>query len=115
MTEKTDLIDMEEILEIMDHDTELIQDCFDDFVKEYPGMLKNMERSIATGDAQGLDAHAHKLKGSLRYLAAAIPADFASKLEQKGKKGDLEGAERLLEELSNACEKLKAFMISYKG
>ncbi|MFH2066687.1 MAG: Hpt domain-containing protein [Pseudomonadota bacterium] len=115
MTEKTDLIDMEEILEIMDHDTELIQDCFGDFVKEYPGMLKSIAHSIATGNVQGLDSHAHKLKGSLRYLAAAKPADIASKLEQKGKKGDFEGAVRLLEELSDACEQLKTFMISYKG
>ena len=115
MTEKTDLIDMEEILEIMDHDTELIQDCFNDFVNEYPGMLKSIAHSIATGNAQGLDSQAHKIKGSLRYLAAAKPADIASKLEQKGKKGDFEGAARLLEELSDSCEQLKTFMISYKG
>jgi HPt (histidine-containing phosphotransfer) domain-containing protein len=115
MSEGNELIDMEEILEIMDNDTELIQECFQDFMNEYPQMLTNIQNAILSGDTKGLDSHAHKLKGSLRYLAASTTADIASKLEYKGKKGELEGTESLLETLSEYCEKLKAFMNSYKG
>ena len=115
MMEGNDVIDVKEILEIMDNDIELIKECFDDFMDEYPEMLTNIRNSILSGDTEKVDALAHKLKGSLRYLAASDTADIASKLEYKGKKGNLEGAEALLEELAESCEKLKAFMTSYQG
>jgi HPt (histidine-containing phosphotransfer) domain-containing protein len=113
MSEGNKLIDMEEILEIMDNDLELIKECFQDFINEYPQMLQNIQDAILSGDAKGLDSHAHKLKGSLRYLAASETADIASKLEYKGKTGELEGTESLLEILSESCEKLKVFMNAY--
>lgn len=114
MQEGNELIDMEEILEIMDNDMELIYECFQDFINEYPQMLQNIQNAILSGDTKGLDSHAHKLKGSLRYLAASKTADIASKLEYKGKAGELNGAENLLETLSESCEKLKIFMTTYK-
>ncbi len=115
MSGSNELIDMEEILEIMDNDTELIQECFQDFINEYPHMIANIQSAISSKDLKGLDSHAHKLKGSLRYLAASKTADIASKLEHKGKAGELEGAESLLKALSESCEELKAFMSGYRG
>ena len=115
MTESNDLIDMEEIMEIMDNDTELIRECFDDFINEYPRVIENIQNAISSGDSKSLDAFAHKLKGSLRYLAASKTADIAYELEKKGKTGDLEGTENLVERLSESCDGLKEFMDTYSG
>ena len=113
--EQNALIDMEEILEIMDNDTELIQECFNDFMHEYPGMIQSIRETIDTGDAEGLARHAHKIKGSLRYLAAARAAEVAYQIELRGKAGRLDGAGPLLDELAEICERLKVVMTSYKG
>lgn len=115
MTAIHELIDMDEIFEIMDNDTELIKECFDDFIQEYPRMLENIQQAIASGDAAGLDIHAHKIKGSLRYLAASGTAGIASALEQKGKKGEIEGAEDLYRQLRESCDQLKTVMSRYEA
>ncbi|MBW1894238.1 MAG: Hpt domain-containing protein [Deltaproteobacteria bacterium] len=33
-------------------------------------MLKRIKNAIEAGDTAGLDSYAHKMKGSLKYLAA---------------------------------------------
>lgn len=113
--EKNDLIDMEEILVIMDNDTELIRECFHDFLNEYPRMLQLIKEAVDAGDTEGLEKHAHKIKGSLQYLAAAEAADIAFQLEQKGKAGQMDGAGQLLDELAELCAQLKVIMTSYTG
>lgn len=115
MDEMTDLIDMNEIREIMDDDRQLIKDCFIDFIEEYPKMLLKIKNAIDKEDLEELNTSAHKLKGSLKYLAAKPAADIAYKLEDMGKRGDVENARNELENLTHACDALKVFMASYEA
>jgi HPt (histidine-containing phosphotransfer) domain-containing protein len=81
----TDIIDLDELKEIMDNDLELIKECFDEFRKEWPESFGNVAKAVMAKDASMLDEAAHKLKGTLRYLAAEQAQQAAYDLEIAGK------------------------------
>ncbi|MDY7030805.1 MAG: Hpt domain-containing protein [Thermodesulfobacteriota bacterium] len=115
MTEPTQPINMEELMEIMDHNIELVKDCFNDFVSDYPEMLADIKNAIDISDGPLLSERAHKIKGTLTYLAAIPAASLAYKLEVLGKNGDVERSMNIFYLLEEECETLKKFVTQYKG
>ncbi len=113
MQDGQNLIDMKELMEIMDDDNELIKECFDDFLADYSGILEDIKGAVDAGDASLLNSKAHKLKGSLRYLAAEPVAEIAYELEVKGQNNNLEGAEEAFLNLKHKCNQLKEIMSNY--
>jgi len=107
-------IDMTEVMEILDGDKELLIECFDEFLSDMPQTLAEIQNAIEQKNALNLDEAAHKLKGSLRYLAAAQAADVACQLEIMGKEQNLELSDDTFKTLSCECEKVKEFMERYK-
>jgi len=108
--EQSSPIDMTEALKIMDGDNELLQECLDDFVRDYPELLANIRDAINAGDADSLDKSAHRFKGTLKYLAAGDAADIAYELETMGKEGNLTRAGDRFEDLDKECRKLIKFI-----
>ncbi|MCK5312381.1 MAG: Hpt domain-containing protein [Desulfobacteraceae bacterium] len=92
----TNIINLDELKEIMDNDTELICECFDEFRKDWPEAFGNIAKAVEAKDASQLDEAAHKLKGTLRYLAAEQAQLAAYELELAGKENDLEGLDAKL-------------------
>lgn len=107
-------IDMAEVMEILDGDEELLVECFDEILSNMPQTLAEIQNAIKQKNALSLDEAAHKLKGSLRYMAAAQAADVAYQLEIMGKEQNLESADDTFKTLSCECEKVKEFMERYK-
>ncbi len=105
-----DVVNLKELKEIMDDDMELIQDCFDDFVQDWPSLYVQIKGAVLDKDGKKLDESSHKLKGTLRYLAADAAADAAYALESAGKDNDLDGAEAKLETLKDECQKLVEYI-----
>ena len=110
MPEKNASINMEELLEIMSGDEELLQECLEYFVGDYPEMLGNIKDAIDAGDPSGLDRNAHAFKGTLKYIAAGKASDIAFQLERMGKDGNLDEAEDTYLLLAQECERLKGFI-----
>ena len=110
MPEKNTSISMEELLEIMGGDEELLNECLDDFVGDYPEMLGNIKDAIDAQDPSGLGGSAHAFKGTLKYIAAGKASDIAFQLERMGKDGNLDGAEDTYLLLAQECERLKVFI-----
>ncbi len=79
------IINLDELKEIMDNDMELIKECFDEFRKDWVEAFGNVEKAVDAKDASQLDEAAHKLKGTLRYLAAEQAQQAAYELELAGK------------------------------
>ncbi len=113
--DNNDAVNIEELKEIMDNDMELIQDCFNDFMEEWPGQYVDIKGAILKKNAKKLDESAHKLKGTLRYLAAEAAATAAWELESAGKDNDLDGADEKLQTLKTQCQKLIAYIEDFKG
>ncbi|MDY6903111.1 MAG: Hpt domain-containing protein [Thermodesulfobacteriota bacterium] len=107
-------IDIDEALAVMDGDKELLLDCFNDFVEDIPGMLKRIESAMKARDSRELQIASHKLKGSLRYLAAADAADASYNLETSGETGNLEDAPKLFAALVAECDRVIAFIQAYQ-
>ena len=107
-------IDMEEVMEILDGDKELLIECFDEFLSNMPQTLAEIQSAIEQKNTLNLDEAAHRLKGSLRYMAAIQAADVAYQLEIMGKEQNLELADDTFKTLSYECEKVKEFMEQYK-
>jgi HPt (histidine-containing phosphotransfer) domain-containing protein len=109
----TAIIDIEELKEIMDNDTELIKECFDEFRNEWPEAFGNVEKAVNEKNSSQLDEAAHKLKGTLRYLAAGPAQQAASDLETAGKKQHIENLEKKLALLKKKGLELIDYMEKY--
>ena len=108
-------IDMTKVLEIVENDKELLIECFDAFLSSMPQMLAEIKGTIEQGDASGLDELAHRLKGSLIYMAAERAANVACQLETMGKEENLDFADDTFRVLCEECEKVKDFMEQNKA
>jgi HPt (histidine-containing phosphotransfer) domain-containing protein len=107
-------IDIAEVMEIIGGDEELLIECFNDFLSDMPQTLDEIRSAIEQKNALNLNEAAHKLKGSLRYMAAAQAADVAYRLEIMGKEQKLELSNDMFKSLVYECEKVKKFMEQYK-
>jgi HPt (histidine-containing phosphotransfer) domain-containing protein len=114
-TPENAVINIEELKDIMGGDMELIQDCFADFVQDFPGDFDDIKNAVIEKNTIQLNAAAHKLKGTLRYLAAEKAANAAYILELAGKSNQMEDIEEKLETLNRECRKLLAFISSFKA
>ena len=115
MTSKEVPLDLNELEEIMDGDQALLRECFGDFIAELPQRLRDIRSSIDNEDTTALGRTAHRLKGSLKYLAAGPAAEAAYRLEMIGKTGTLDQSEEAFTELTEECERLKAYIHSWEG
>jgi len=99
-------VNIDELNEIMDNDIELIQECFADFLMDYPGLLGELKTAANNLDFEMLDNTAHKLKGSLKYLAAGPSARAALEIESAGRNQDPEHLDEKIAALESECQKL---------
>jgi len=114
-TPENAVINIEDLKDIMGGDMELIHECFTDFVQDFPRDFDSIKNAVIEKNDIKLNAAAHKLKGTLRYLAAEKAANAAYVLELAGKSNQMEGIEDKLETLNRECRKLLAFINGFKG
>ena len=76
------------------------------FLEDCPSRVEAIRASVADGDAAGLRAAAHALKGAAAYLSAAFVVDAAAQLEQIGREDRLAEAVAALERLDAAVKQL---------
>lgn len=105
-----DAVNLDNLKKIMDNDLELIQDCFNDFIQEWPAHFVEIKGAILEKDTRTLENSAHKLKGSLKYLAAEGAADAAQVLEQAGRENNLQGIDEKLGTLKTQCQQLVEYI-----
>ncbi|MHC4933086.1 MAG: Hpt domain-containing response regulator [Planctomycetota bacterium] len=76
------------------------------FVEEAPGQLAVLRAAIASADLPGARRAAHTLSGSLRHFDAARAQELASTLEGRAKRGEIEGASDLVDDLAAELTRL---------
>jgi two-component system sensor histidine kinase/response regulator len=87
------VLDREAVVRRVGGDTELLLETVKTFNGESAELLREIRRSIASGDAAHLARAAHSLKGALGTLAASAAANAALALEVMAREGDLSRAE----------------------
>ncbi len=109
-----DIIDLDELKEIMDNDMDLIKECFDEFRREWVDSFGDVAKAVENKDASKLDEAAHKLKGTLRYLAADQAQKAAYALERAGKEKSLENLDTKLASLEKRGVEVLNYIDSFK-
>jgi PAS domain S-box-containing protein len=109
-----DIDRLEELAEMGVEALPLIQRAIDNFVDESTGTLDVLHRALARDDAQVVRATAHRLKGSAANLGAVRVAERALELELRAADGELDGAERLLEDLVGVVQAAVAALADYR-
>jgi ligand-binding sensor domain-containing protein/signal transduction histidine kinase/CheY-like chemotaxis protein/HPt (histidine-containing phosphotransfer) domain-containing protein len=87
---------------------EIVRGIIDSFVAEAPGRMARMRQAIAEGNAEDLNFAAHVLKGSAAQLGALRLAEGCRELEERGRVGDLDGADELVRRLEGEASRAAA-------
>jgi HPt (histidine-containing phosphotransfer) domain-containing protein len=103
-------IDRKLLREIMDDDDDLLYECLEDFMRDYPAMLERIRQAIEANSCAALEESAHSFKGSLKYIAAIPASEKALQLETMGRANNFEGANSVYSSLVKECERIKGFI-----
>jgi CheY-like chemotaxis protein len=99
-------LDRERLAAQLGGDAEAVSEVLRSFVEDGPRTLTELREALAAGDASGVERAAHRLKGSLRWIAAAAAAACAEQLEGQARSGDLNAAGGSLDALSREVERV---------
>ena len=113
-SEKTDSpkdppLDMETALLRLDNDKEFFNEMMQEFLQYVPKQLQTLEETTKKGDAKAVERTAHSFKGAAGNMCAKNVADLCFKLELLGRKGDLTGADDIIERLQVECKRLEEY------
>ena len=94
-------LNVHELMDRVDGDTEFIAELTAIFRGEYPTQVKALRSCIDAGQADGVKRHAHALKGALANLSAVRAASLAASLERLGATETLDSASTLFNQLES--------------
>jgi CheY-like chemotaxis protein/HPt (histidine-containing phosphotransfer) domain-containing protein len=98
--------DFDAALESMDNDIDLLVQQMQYLLHDGPQLIDRIREAIDTENARQLDLSAHRLKGLVARYAAKDATDLAYELEQRGKKGSLNGAAEICDRLAPLVQQL---------
>lgn len=85
-TECFEYLDKTHVLELVDHDLQLIQALLVAYLQSGPHDVSALMRAIQSGDRLEIARLAHRLRGSLRYLGASELEDLLLEVESEDPK-----------------------------
>jgi CheY-like chemotaxis protein/HPt (histidine-containing phosphotransfer) domain-containing protein len=94
-------VDWPAALETVQGDRALLRAVIDAVLGECPAVLGELEQAVGARDAVVVRRTAHTIKGALRTFEAARATDLASRIEEAGREGKLDGAPGLVADLKN--------------
>lgn len=88
------------------------------FLERSESLLEEIKQHLANDDAEQLWNSAHSLKSSSGNVGAMNVFDLCAVIESRGREGQLDGLEELIElleqELRNAAKELDNYLIEFK-
>jgi CheY-like chemotaxis protein/HPt (histidine-containing phosphotransfer) domain-containing protein len=106
--------DGQALLARVDSDTDLLGSLVAVFKADRPGIMSEIEESLAAGNAVALTDTAHTMKGALSVFGVEPARSIAEQLELAGRQERLEDARELYDRLGRAVvaaeERLEAFL-----
>lgn len=100
------VFDQEEFSRRLMDDQELMQQVAQNFVKDMPQQLDNLQQAIAAKDMTVIAGFAHKIKGAAANLAANQMSALAMQMELAAKDGTLSAPEQEYQALVTAYQQL---------
>ncbi|MGE3540150.1 MAG: response regulator [Candidatus Tectimicrobiota bacterium] len=99
------------IMELADgHDVSAVLDILSTFLADAPAYLSSLEQALTTQDAALLEQMAHALQASSASIGALGMSRLCEVLQQRGREGTTAGAEVLVTQLRQECERVSAVL-----
>jgi HPt (histidine-containing phosphotransfer) domain-containing protein len=96
---KYEYINLRHLLELSDNDMGFVREIVGDALVIIPESLDSMKNAAEHDDRKEIIFHAHKIKGTLRFIGCTIPADIAENIEHN-KDLPIEKVRLLVEEIN---------------
>jgi two-component system, sensor histidine kinase and response regulator len=107
------VIERNSLLSAFDNDLDLLKESVDLYIDEYPKMMKTLQQAIQNQDAAGIERTAHAIKGMVGNFQADTAANTAFDLEQRGKKVQFKGVEKIHRTLAAELDGLKSTLVDF--
>ena len=109
-TGKVPPIDLEQALKTALGDTDFLKELLTMFTDATARQLGDIKSSMAAGETETAEKHAHKIKGAAANLSIEGIRASAEELEQVARQRDVRGVERLTKTLEIQLTALKGFV-----
>jgi PAS domain S-box-containing protein len=109
-SEEFPVFDKEDLLKRMMGDESYAKILVEGFLRDAPTMIQDLKRALAEESAENTGHLSHSLKGSSGNVGAKAMQHTAMQMEMASKKSDFEEIERLLPQLNEECEKVRAVL-----
>jgi len=94
---------------------ELFEQTVDSFFEEAEPIIKQIHAAAAKADGAEVGRLAHRLRGTVTYLAAEPAADAAGRVEEIGTSGRMGDAQTAISELEHELTRLKTALEEYRS
>lgn len=110
-SDRMDLSVIEGLRELREPDEpDPMAELIDLYLADSPNRLAGMKEAAAAGDAKGLKAAVHGLKGSSSNLGARTLGSLCGALEERAAAGELEGAEKSIQRIHEEYDWVKSVL-----
>ena len=103
-------IDVETALVQLGGDHELLDDVVRVFLDTVPDLLTDLRSACSRSDAQQVWASAHGIKGAASNICAEPIRDLAGRIEEMGKRDELEHLDSALVQMQDHVDRLRVFV-----
>ena len=80
------------------------------FLADTPRLIAEIETAVSVGNLENLRCNAHALKSSSAHIGAITLSQYAKELESRGRKGDLQNIDQLLNQVDEGYQKLSQLL-----
>ena len=91
---------------------DIVEELLSVFVQDAPSRFSSIRGPLTDNDSGALEKAAHRLKGSSSQLGLVRVASLSASLERKGKEGNLDGAEALMDDLEKEYQHVEKLIAS---
>jgi len=99
--DSADVFDVNPILSKFNHDMEFYCELAEIFLLDAPQQLDSLEKSLKKKDAEGVEKHAHKLKGASGNFGLERLYELFSELQRCGNQKNLDEAFSIFSEVTD--------------
>ena len=109
-----DVLDLDEFKDRVQDDTELLLELLDIYTADFKEKRPKFDQILQSGNADELRSLAHSLKGASGNISAKLLRETFFQLEEKGKSGNISGADELLKVVDERYAALEERITSVK-
>lgn len=109
------VFDQESLLDLVDHDLDLLADMIAMLSEHTPPVICRLKSAVSARDAFQTREAAHELKGAAGNFFADRLTETAGKIESLGRAGDLAEVPELLAEVDRQFSELRSSLDVWKS